>query len=289
MPPAVQTSEHPGFHLALLGIDFVGKEAILDELERMLSRAGRRVQTISWAWCASQANQWPRTNVQRYPYNELYRYWVEFYKSFLSGGTLIDQNGDAISAEHIALLDLSVDARRRYHASGLRTQQWLTTMSLKIAAHVLIYNEVISSFVDRGFTVLEGSNGFEAIAKECLAYWLGDAATSNKEEPEWALSYSSNMFGRHYAPDMGVFLRGDPERAVSLANLDTDQLLFESLSGFGQEPRASFISLQAECNNTFASFALAHDWYVPDLVGPYDSNQCRYVAQAIFDRVVARG
>lgn len=275
------TSERSGFHLALLSVDLPGKDYVLEELRRRFSQARQPVEIVSWTQCASAANELVIADTERYPYNDLHKLsaMVTAYRR------LPDSTRSGSFRHQVARPSLRSDRRSDAPTVTFGTDG-LFEASLKMAAYTLIYNEVIPQLRSRGAIVIERLIGFEDVARDCVAYRTSEGRASNEEDVDAMLSHASALFGRDYAPDMGVFLPVDRQRLRQSGVSDRKRETLERSSDLAPE---SMLAMQIECNTVFARFASTHRWYVPDLTGPYSHGQARNVAKSIFRQVADGG
>jgi hypothetical protein len=243
-----------GLHVALLGMDGLGKSSRTRELAERVRASGRAVHLVSWRRFLEQDG--PRT----YPRDELERLWVQSFRLYFGGATTADGTPLDLPTSY---RDLNARGGTEYlngtELAGMHGAGPLAAAWVELAANTLLHRAVIRPLVEAGAIVLQESYGYKHLAK-----LLALAAQLSPELTDAARAGQGLMaayFGGYLVPDVGIHLSGDPALALKWRMSERGRLgLFESLASAGADPAESFLRVQGESAGLFAEFARANGW-----------------------------
>lgn len=243
-----------GAHVALLGIDGIGKSTLTAGLAERCAQVGQPVRTVSWRrFIESPAEPagWPKDSLQNL--------WLEIFRLYYGGATL-DGGGRDMPGSYAELTARGGTEHLHDAAvTGVRAHGPLAAALLEIAGNILLQRDTIRQWVAEGCVVIQESYGFKHVVKELLLVEALDPALAG--EAALTLRFARDFFGRVCVPDVGVMVAGDPALALRWRTAEAGRTgVFENLAVAGDDPRASFLSLQTRCTEIFADFAAAHGW-----------------------------
>ncbi|MEO3973603.1 hypothetical protein [Streptomyces sp. CAU 1734] len=248
----------PGLHVALMGIDGVGKTTLTRELTELARSQGLRVREVSWR-SVVEGNDPPR-----FPKNELRRLWVQSFRTNFAGAT----TADGVSLE-LPLDFEDLDARGTEYLNGASVQGMkpsgaLASAWIELAANTLLHRVVIKELVTEGYLVLQESYGYKHLVK--LFAFAEHLAPEASEAPQIGRALVRDFFGRMLRPDVGVYVHGSPKLALAWRRQQSGIGVFERFFSAGTDIDASFLKLQECTAGAFEEFAERYAWTRVDVV-----------------------
>lgn len=265
-----------GGHLAVLSLDGVDKDALIDEIKRRCAASGRPVTVVSW-----QSFLKRHAGERAFPVQELDRLWSLAFRLFFagsrSGGVPVELpetfaalvEGDTASR----LGDMPLDD---FHATGP-----LHTALVELAGFSVLHHHVIQPHVADGHVVVQTSPPFKNLMKSVLMAEGTDACVAPFAAALRALAREAA--GSLLAPDVGVYVAAEATEALSVRTAAGGEPgVFESLSFVGADPRESFAWLQERCAEQFEEFAAENGWHRIDAAElADDAERATFVARVL--------
>lgn len=247
-----------GLHIALLGIDGIGKSTFATELHDLC--ASRKIPTATASW---------RRHIDDpviegdYPLDSLRNLYFETFRLFL-GGAVIDGGARRLPDSYPEFADGGgADGLEGADIAGVRPSGPLAAILLEVAGNILFHREVVGELLDQGCVVIEESYGYKHVVKDLL-YAARIAPNTPRTADELALtsSFVREFFGRLLRPDVPLYLAGDPSLAQRWRTVQRGGTgRFEGLPGDDGAPDdRSFLDMQAGCAAEFERFADEHAW-----------------------------
>ncbi|PSM40848.1 hypothetical protein C6Y14_22805 [Streptomyces dioscori] len=267
------TTSAPGFHLALMGIDGVGKSTLIRELAETARSQGLPVRTVSWRSVVEEEGEGCS-----FPKAELRRLWVESFRAYFGGARTAQGTPVELPTD---FADLYARGGTEYlngvRVHGLRPEGALASAWIELAANTLLHQAVIEPAVAEGCAVLQESYGYKHLLKlfaytEHLSPDMAGAASVGR-------ALVADHFGRVLQPDVGVYVAGDPRTALRWRQRQSALGTFETFASSGESAESSFVQLQEHTATAFARFAEIHGWTRVDVLDvPRAQNRRRILA-----------
>jgi hypothetical protein len=271
----VETSPAParGAHVALLGIDGIGKSTLAAALAERCQQVGQPVRMLSWRRLIESPAEpagWPKDSLQNI--------WFEIFRLYYGGAT-VDGGARDMPGSYAQLTARGGTEHLREAAiHGIRAHGPLAAAMLEIAGNILLQLDTIARWVAEGAVVLQESYGFKHVVKELLLAEELDPSLAG--EAALTLRFAHEFFGRMCVPDVGVLVAGDPRTALKWRTAQTGGTgVFENYSIAGEDPQDSFLAMQGRCAEVFEAFAADHGWLRLEMRDePPERNQDRLLA-----------
>lgn len=246
-----------GLHVALLGIDGIGKSTLAQEVKEAADACGEWAEVISWRRLVEE-------NLGVVPFDgtalsQLRRLWVDSFRLYFSGASA----GDLPVRLPTSLAELDAFGGTEYltgtsidhiQSSGPFAASWI-----ELAANALMHTEVIRSLVARGCLVIQESFGYKHVLKELLFSTLLSHEMEGQNRA--AEQFTRAFFGRYLHPDLGILIAGDPALAWKWRTQQESQIgIFEMYASEANDPQTSFLKMQSALTDAFESFANAFGW-----------------------------
>lgn len=267
-------ADERGMHVALLGIDGIGKSTLAAELAELCRDRGRPVSVVSWRSYIDQ----PSTGATGYPLESLRNLYVETFRLFCAGA-VIDGGVGAFPTTY-------AEFAARGGGAGLdgtsfadvRPSGPVAAVLLEASGNLIFQREVVQPLVARGHVVIEESYGYKHVVKDLI--YAAHAAPGATEELALITPFAREFFGRVLQPDVGLYVCGDPALAMRWRTAQSGAPgRFEALPDAERPEALSFIDMQAACAGEFERFAEENAWvHVLQVDAPRSKNRERVLA-----------
>ncbi|MFD6286225.1 hypothetical protein [Streptomyces sp. NPDC060205] len=263
----------PGFHLALMGIDGVGKSTLVKELAETARGQGLPVRTVSWRGVVEEEGE-----ESSFPKAELRRLWVESFRAYFGGARTAQ--GTPVELP-VSFEDLYARGGTEYlngvRVHDLRPDGALASAWIELAANTLLHQAVIEPAVAEGCAVLQESYGYKHLLK--LFAYAEHLSPRMAETASIGRALVADYFGRVLQPDVGVYVAGDPRTALRWRRQQSELGTFETFASSGESAESSFLRLQEHTARAFGTFAQTHGWTRVDVLdAPRAQNRRRILA-----------
>lgn len=259
-----------GAHVAMLGIDGLGKTTLTEELAELARCRGRDVHLVSWRGYLENGG------ARVYPRDQLERLWVQSFRLYF--GTARTPDGAPVELP-TSYADLDARGGTGYlddlPLTGMHGRGPLAAAWIELAANTILHQAVIRPLVDAGGIVLQESFGYKHLAK---LFTVAAAVSPELAAPcRTGQALVAGLFGGPLRPDFGIHLAGDPELALAWRKAQNGRPgTFESLEAAGEDPWASFLRVARESTRLFDSFAASHGWIRAEMTdAPREVNRAR--------------
>lgn len=262
-----------GLHVALLGIDGIGKSLLCNELKSVGESAGQVVEVVSWRRVVQGAIPCPDSVLVL-----LRDLWVSCFRLAYGGGS-VDAEVLKLPWSYSELLAhgeteylLETDVR------GVRSSGPLAAVWVETAANTLIRDEIIRPLVQSGAVVIEESFGYKPVMRNIVAYEHASGGWNPVSED--ANQFASYVYGTVLSPDVGIYLAGSPHLALRWRHLEGRKAnAFEGLSSLGEDPEESYLAVQSECAVKYEIFSQKYNWLRVDIEdSPRAVNRVRIIS-----------
>lgn len=247
--PHVSTN---GFHIALLGIDGIGKSTVARSLQGTFQAAGFTVEPIAWR---SEVT----SSTSSATHTALRELWVESLRLLLLRDDVAEQVPATFDLLMAGATEAQVFARGQLasKASGL-----LAATYVELAGQVLLHDDIIGGARSRGSVVIEESAGIKLVAKLLMIIELISDSEALREEAAALLKFLPTLLRRR-RPDLGIVVSGAVELAFARRVRDESGIGFlEQLPLKGATPLERFARLQTPLDEYFRRFGRAEGWAV---------------------------
>lgn len=265
-----------GLHVALLGIDGVGKSTLAEELQRRCQARDVPVTVTSWR---RYIEDYPG-GVSSYPVRSLRNLYVEAFR-LLCAGTVSGSGDDGIGTYEDFTTGGGRAALEEAAGADMSPGGAMGAILLEIAGNVVFHRDVVGELTSKGMVVIDESYGYKHAVKDLLV--AERAASTPVPELELIRPFVRQFFGRAMVPDVGLYLAGDPDLAMrriagQRRRVGRFEMLPVSQSSARQDDSA-FHEMQRECAKEFAQFAASYGWTtVATEDGTWDDNRDHVMA-----------
>lgn len=271
------TTSAPGFHLALMGIDGVGKSTLIQELAGTARSQGLPVRTVSWRSVVEEEVAEEGEGFS-FPKAELRRLWIESFRAYFGGARTAEGTPVELPT---SFEDLYARGGTEYlngvRVHSLRPDGALASAWIELAANTLLHQAVIEPAVAEGCAVLQESYGYKHLLK--LFAYTEHLSPAMAESASIGRALVADYFGRVLQPDVGVYVAGDPRTALRWRQRQSALGTFETFASSGESAEASFLQLQEHTAAAFGTFAETHGWTRVDVLDvPRAQNRRRILA-----------
>lgn len=250
-----------GIHIALIGIDGIGKTTLCQELANHLSENNDKVKTISWRNVIEQDNnKWPNE-----PLQEL---WLETYRCLFGGASWnkknieIPRNFPEWHKEKTEDLIQSAGAVESNKISGV-----IAASMVEMAGNVLLSSDIIQPLLSDGYIVIQETYPYKHVLKEIL---IAEKMAENEDSKIYSDVFKTLHFtleslfsNKPMAPDIGVFLDGSARMAYKWRMLQSGKVgVIEDFGAAGGTGVESYINLQEMTAKFYRKLAEKNNWIV---------------------------
>jgi len=264
-----------GLHVALLGMDGIGKTTFANTLAEKARDQGIPIQTVSWRSVVEDCE-----DPNCYPIPQLRMLWLQSFRTYFAGATRTDGQPLRLPETFDLLTEWGTEYLNGLSIQELSPAGPLAAAWIELAGNTLLHYEIIQPLVAEGFLVLQESYGYKHVFKllavaEDLAPELGQSVKHGRD-------LALNFFGNQLVPDVGVYIAGDPALAQKWRERQSVLGTFEMLPPNSERDLvSSFIALQHLSSLAFDHFAETHSWNRVDVIEASERENFKYVLDSL--------
>jgi thymidylate kinase len=243
------------FDIALLGIDGVGKSSISRALADALRERGLAVTVTSWRDYFRRGSPAVLSSAYTTIFRSAYSAYVDPEGN--SGSPLLPAREEDFLREAGESLPMDDEAVPLTLDRG-RPGTFLAVGLMEIAARILERELVIAPALARGEVVVQEGHGLKNAVKVAAvaANFLG-----GDDRVAGYLSSARDLLGQWAAPDVSVFVSGDPFLAYRWRKRQRGRIgRGERLDRDGSPAESAFVELQTVIQRELAGVAAAERW-----------------------------
>lgn len=270
-----------GLHVALMGIDGIGKTTFVADLARMASAQGIAVRRVTWRSAVEEP-----TSPLRFPTRELRMLWLQSFRAYFGGATGADGAPIDLPESYEQLHERGTEYLNGLPIRDMPPSGALASAWIELTANTLLHLEVIQPMVAEGCLVLQETYGYKHLVK--LFALVEDISPAMAEAARLGHELAFDYFGRVLQPDVGIYLAGSPTLALRWRQRQSQLGTFEKLVPTAErDPESAFLLLQERATAAFDTFADTYSWSRADIVDASREENRRRILDAVSGTALA--